>query len=614
MNIQRLHTFWQILLSRTRAPFIWFPVVLQSCILGSVPYLGVSTLFQLIFRQPFESLFLYAAFVALCAVLLVRQSREFWDFTAFRFRWNILFLLGLGLVVVLYRSPIYFHAIDDFVFHMIAGYYAGNLWSGNTFLPMDFGTYPFPLLQTMYYFFIDSIGIRASLFLFNLSKLFWFVHLNLRFRTLLFPQEKKKRIFVDLLFIFLYFLPEITLTHVTFMSDFYSVLFALEVLYLYLRKSSVGWMSIMMMLALFVKQSSGIFLLPLFAYFFFSRVRQIKANDIVLVSAFALPILVFHLATYIFTGNPLSFLLNSIFQSPLYAANNFRDGRWGPQGPLSALTWPVIFFRSSRYIEFWENMRLRAFFASFVALPYMLTIVALIKKRTLLLMIMLFSYVFWAFFSGYGRYHVAMSSVSIILLLWEFRKRLPRISGEIKTAVIIGVFSAICFLSVKNDYALRNFIIQGMRPPTVSPYLFQLYKEGLGLIGKDRYRDIYESTKKSYAGYDAILIHGRGVSTFYAFLANKYENKPVIAALSEKQASAILESPKISPLLKENLNRVNDFQTVLFIFDNNSEQEIGTLRLPDKFACGHLSRNKVVPQFQHPNYFNHVRDMRCTHL
>lgn len=591
--------------------FFWLPSVLISLLLGSVIYIALSLVVQLFTHQNFESAPLYILTSMVMWFFLRSYIREGWKVSDFTLRWSTGILVLLGGTLILYRSAIYFHAIDDFAYHMIAGYYLGGLVNGNSFMPFDFFTYIYPLLQTPFYFLIDSVGIRFSLFFLSALQFIWFLHLGFRFSALIFPTEKSKRVFLDFVFLFIYFIPELTLSHVAFMSDFYTVLLALEALYIFLKKLPGTWMFIFMLLALLVKQSSGIFLIPLFFYMYVKRFHDIRIKDYILFALFAAPVLLFVAVSWVHTGNPLSFLLNSYFQSPLYALDNFRDRRWGPVGFVSILSWPLQGLFSDRYVEFAESIKLKPLFSLFLSVPYIASLFLAIRKRKLIYFCIVGSYLFWAAYSGYGRYHVAMSCIIILLLIMEFSRYIPRLSFSWKKLFVGLAFSAVCFLSIKNDYALRSFILQTSIRHPISPYPLELYKHGLQQIGKDRYEDIYQSIAFSLENYDAVMIQNRGVSTFYALLANKFLGIPVIYAESSTARESILASNLVDKHLKVNMESIQEKEKILYIFDAGTTAEQGEKAFPSGFSCGQLCRSQRAPQFHHGNYFNLVQSTIC---
>lgn len=590
--------------------FYWAPLLLISLAGAAIPYLGLSTLYQLVFHQPFESITLYAAITIGLLFLSQKVVNTLWRPQDFQFRLTHL-LFFFCAVVVAYRSVIYFHAIDDFAFHLMGGFYAGRIWSESLFMPTDMSTYLFPMLQTMYYFLVKTVGIRFSLLFLSGLQLLWFLHLNNRFATLIFPKEKNKRYWVDLFFVFLFFLPELVSTHVTFMSDFYSTLFALEALYAFLRKGRYSWLIYLMTIAVFCKQSSGIFLIPFFVVFALLRLKSIQRTDVLLMIGLLLPVVIFHAASYLYTGNPTSFLLNSTFQSPLYPLDDFRDRRWGPQTWWQSLLWPLYGPLSTRYVEPIAIARLQPFFSLFVIVPFISSIFFAIKKRSLLFLVAVGSYLFWAFYSGYGRYQIAFTAMVWMLLFIELRKRLPGLNMNWKVFGFYVLFAFVCFSTVRADYALRGFFLERFFPPKISSYHFQLYKDGLGYFGRDRYIDIYRTVQDNFKEYGVIANGYRGIVTYYSFLANMFEDKPIVSAVTPEQLASILSSEKLNPLVTQDLRQVETYKPILLMADDGHLDTALKSEIYLTRNCIRLTRKKTAPQFQHDNFFNHVVEFTC---
>jgi len=597
-------------------------MIILKKIFNLIPYIFISYIFSSILLLAFIAVFkfnnewelflnLFHLLFFLISLLILRKYKNNFYIKNFQ-KFNYL-LCFFGLILILYRFPIYFHALDDYVLHMVSGYYALSAWSSNGFLSVGDSSYLYPLLQTAYYPLINNIGIRLTVLLLSLVQFIWFLGLNLRFNKLFENKNKLSHFYINLFFIFLYFLPELVLTHTLFMSDFYTVLFSLEITYLFLSKTgNKGLMVILMILAVLTKQSSGLFIVILFTYFFFSNFKKICKTDWTIISIIIFLIGVYCIRSYFETGNPLGFLYNGVFKSPLYNLINARDLRWGPVGWKEILIWPLVAFNDSKYIE-WIVLKkpVRLIFSLFLIIPYLTSLYLLIKKKKIIYIIIFSSLLFWSWQSGYGRYQTSMTAIIWILLFDNVIQFLPKIKNNLLSKIFIFVFATLCFMSIKNDYALRGFILDEFWPPKISTHYKRTYIEGLKLLGKDRYIDIYNSIDGVFDGYKQIVVVFRGGVTFYSFLAEKYNKIPVYSYIDKEQKEDILLSNKISENIKEKLSLDLKNKPILLMADLDAENQLKKSYIFSEMDCIKLNRDKIAPQFQSDHYFNYVEEYSC---
>ncbi len=521
---------------------------LISLIAASAIYILLGSLFQFVFQMPFESIVVFALIFLVVRFLLRKQiildSHKQSDLPT-------IVMLILGIILIFYRSTTYAFSFDDMVFHLPSGHYFGSIWLFKNFMPMDFATFLYPLLQVPYLFLVELLGLRAAILFLSTFQLLWFVGLSKRFALVIFPNKPKMRVSISLLFFVLYFIPELVATHVTFSSDFYSVLFALEASYAWMTKKSFGWMTFTILLAVFVKQSSGLFLLPIFVYFVITRLKTISLRDLLGVFPLVLSIAFYHIVLFISTGNPLAFLLNGIFHSPLYPIDNFRDMRWGPFGFMQIVIWPVVGNLTDRYSELTQKFKSKYFFA-LLSVFYIASAWVFVRTKKLVFMVLFSSYVFWAWQSGYGRYHLALVAIASVLLLNDFRKNIPKlgIRAIFVTTALVTVVSLVTF---RIDVGQRGFVLEKYFPPKVSPYYLSQFQKGLELYGQDKFYDTYLELSIETYDTSSIIVSPRGHATFEAFLLNRYENKPVYLKLTPEDSVRILASERVSSKIKENL-------------------------------------------------------------
>ena len=522
----------------------------------------------------------------------------------------------LGIVIIVYRALTYAHAIDDFVFHMPHGYFSLTVWKGIDFMPTT-ADYIYPLLQMIYYFFIDIIGIRLTLIILGLFQLAWFLNLNERYKYLLFGKYINKYLYVNLLFLIIFFLPELMISHVTFMSDFYKVILSLEVLYVFLSKKNIILGYLLIPVTILTKQSLGFMLIPIFLVFFIKNIKHFKEKN------FLLPVLVFYLLIVIFPvksffeiGNPIGLLFNNIFKSPLapYLSPRLADFRWGPRNIVETIYWPFISLFSGRYIEFLNvNKLIYAILPLFLGVPYIFALIQIMRKKQVSLNLVIFIYIlFWSWQSGYGRYQVALYSLIWIFILKQTKNLLFPLKNFIIFNLLLFFISAILFTDIRNDYGMRNFIFERFFPPKLLSYSIQLFKGGIKLIGKDKFSDVFWHIRDNYNDFNGIVVLNRGVSTFYALLGSKYKHLPVYSYVTDKDYERIIHSQSISTNIKNTLIKFKEKKRLLVLTVKDfPENVIYTTDISKHYTCSVITRNKLVPQFQHDNYFNYVREYNC---
>ncbi len=587
------------------------PYILIIYIFSGIPLLALISVFKFDNTWNFFLNLCHLLFFLVSSLIFKRFSKIFVVDDFKKYNWVLLFF---ALILILYRFPVYFHALDDYVLHMVDGYFSLNVWSNKNFLPMSMFTYLYPLLQVAFYPLISLIGIRLTVLFLSLSQLIWFLSLNYRFGKLFIGKNKSSFLYLNFFFIFLYFLPELVLTHTLFMSDFYTVLFSLEIVYLFLsRTGSKEFMIFLMIIGLLTKQSSGLFLIIFFSFFLFKDFKQIKKGNWLWLIFIVVLVLIYCVVNYIETGNPLAFLLNGFFKSPLYNFFSERDMRWGPVGWKQIFIWPLIAFFNSRYIE-WIILKFpeKIIFSSFLVIPYLISFFGILfSKKRFIYGLCFLSILFWSWQSGYGRYQIAMTSIIWILLINQLIGLLPRVKTIFASIILMFIFSSFCFISIENDYALRSFILGEFWPPKIDTYSKNKYLEGLALIGHDRYIDMFQSIKKNFDGYKQIVVVNRGGSTFYAFLANMYTHIPLRSSIEIEQKNKILFSDKVSQNIKDNVSSLYTDSPILLVADLDFESQLKSSWFYLSMDCHKLNRDKTVPQFEHEHYFNYVEEYDC---
>jgi len=402
------------------------------------------------------------------------------------------------------------------------------------------------------------------------------------------------------------------------MFDFIVVLLSAEILYIFLSKEKKELGFLLMPLAILAKQSLGLFIFPLMAYFFIINFKDLLKNRFLfLILFFYLIILSFNFRSYIELKNPLGGLYNNIFKSELFPKITPKESdlRWGPLNIKEIIYWPFIAQFSNRYIEFFSdiNYSKTIIYPLFLMVPYVLSFYLIVKRKNIFLNLIIFlSFIFWSKESGYGRYHLGLTFLSILILFYQFKDNIKLNIPNIITwmlLIIVGIYS---FVNIRLDYGMRNFFLINFFPPKVEKYYVDWFINGFKNLGRDRYRDIFNEidNKIDFSKYDGITVINRGVSTFYAFLISKKYHLPVFSYLSDKETKRLIKfkNLNIKNKIKTYLNLKNPLVLSVKDFSNDI---IYKTDLENKYKCQFIDRDKLVNQFFHPNYFNYVNEFEC---
>ncbi|MHB1651897.1 MAG: hypothetical protein ACYCVD_05380 [Desulfitobacteriaceae bacterium] len=140
----------------------------------------------------------------------------------------------------------------------------------------------------------------------------------------------------------------------TYMIDLLALPLLIHLLYLTLdssdEKAKLPYMSFLAGVVLSLKFTNVVFIIPIIMYEIYKDfISRRHKNLVQALSKWGLSFLMFSFALFPFslymlltTGNPVFPLYNQIFHSPYWASVDFKDGRWGPKGPIEMLLWPLL--------------------------------------------------------------------------------------------------------------------------------------------------------------------------------------------------------------------------------------------------------------------------------
>lgn len=544
--------------------------------------------------------------VVFFGVLFYYLSKKNWwkikNFSFQRLNWWLL-ILGGGLMIT--RGLIYFNALDDFTYHLPAGYYAYFQWQTEGTTAIGWSGL-LPLLQIGYYPLIEIIGIRLTLLLFTGIGLIWWSSLNCRLADL-WQLKKEKRFYLNLIFIIIYFLPELASSQMLLMSDFVTVLLAVEGMCIFWRqKGDYGLGLACGVLAFFAKQSTGAFIVPIFLYYGIKNWQKFKQNDWLIIASLGIVIIVYSLRSWLTIGTPTP-LLNNFWQS-LPSSAGSRDARWGPTNWREIVSWQMIGYYHPRFIEFLVELMKnfeKVFFTIWMSGLYLGSLVIGLKKKRGAELVIFASFILWALVSGFGRYRVALVAVAALLLFRDIQVWLPKIKHwplRVGLILIIGLF---VFRSARFDYAFRyDFFLQNLGNEHILD---------LTLLGHDRYQDLETQINLPTTKAKAIILQEeKSAADFYAFLLEKKYQLPIYKGLTiRSERTTTLNNPQLAQKVKSAIYAYEQLQNFVLVVDNlNHNQETDVFIQENN--CQQLAKPADLRQFNyHTSYFGTVEVWEC---
>ncbi len=553
-------------------PFLFF-----SLILTSIFYISLISVFFWIDVKPYSYLLSFILFIfAFCLMKRFKPAFE----TEKSGPW--LYLLLPYLLIIGLRFPIYPRVYDDIAYYLVAGEYTKNFWTNPHIFP-TYAIYWYNALPLYYSFLIELIGLRLTFLLTFLFSAFWMISLNLRFKKLV--KSKTSLLFLDFFFISFPFWPYLMVTHGTFMADFVSLVFVLEVFYQFVKAGKDKTFAfIALTAAVLVKHSSPFYVLPVFAYLLITNFK--KFNYWIVVPFFTF-ISSYFIRLYYEIGNPFfGSLFNNFFKSPIAPINTGLNLNL-PFGGLDfyqKLFWPLIAQFSGAFAEGFVSDYARYYFFLFLAFPYIFYFQRILRKPSYLLtktkktifeLILLSSFTFWSFHTGFARWVIPLMAVAWLTLILndefrflhlDFKKPQPKVIYYLWYFLIL----ALSLTSLKSDL--------GWRPYDNLPLFKQLYFQGWQLVGQDRLFDIKKEFADEFAGLQdyevvAVIRHFSEAGYFYAYMASFYGKKIITSVHNISYYENLLKSNQISANFKEKLRKILQTDKILLVMDSKVDSE-----------------------------------------
>lgn len=518
----------------------------------------------------------------------------------------ILFLFFL--IPILIRFPLIYPTFDDLAFHFIAGDYSINTWSGGNFLPMSWGTYYYPVVDMLYTPFLHVVGIRFTIFLYYLLVSIWLI--SIYSRLYLLAQSKTAKLLLTVIFLVTPFIPHLIATHGTLMTDYISLVIILESLYLFLSPNKNKTFAVIVsIVAILAKQSTAIFIFPIYAYYYYLHRRNIQWMYILL---FLFPALAYFVRLYIETGNPLFNLYNAYFKSSLYPINNFKDSHFGPTNLKESLSWPITGqFNAERFGQGYVAIYTKILFSPIYIIAFMSAIIMFIREKSLKYALILFSYIMWVYVSGYSRYYIPITVVVLIIILFDLKLKdtiINKLSPNFITILLVTI-GILVLSSLKTDFSWRPF--PSIASKSIQPYL-RAFKGGYPYVFKDTIQNFASYQSVDFSDYEALVVIQRGNSTFYSYLG--YLNGLVIVdAITNKVADNINNDNKISEKIKDNLVLEKYDNILLIVRDKYQHLNNEGLYIYKYFECVDIGNANSSPYLQESGAnFSSINLYSCT--
>ncbi len=416
------------------------------------------------------------------------------------------------------------------------------------FFPTGLHTFS-PLFEVLGAFVRRFLGYRLGT-LPTLMSYFIIIFYVYRFIRLLIPEffKKKPAILPFILFLNTIIVFELLAQMATYFVDITHTAFVVASLFYLFRfikeaKQKDAYVSSLIMgLALLGKMTTLIYVIPFVGILLYVIVIHRKWKVLIIcILLTSLPAVGFAFRLWEMTGNPLFPFYNSIFKSPYFSYQNFRNGDFGPRNAFEIIFWPVVsIFNKGRLGElerYFYDLKLSLFF--FVACNFGITAFRQpkITWEKLLSVFFFVSYYLWTAVFGYLRYAAILEIIGGVMLIYIWSN-----TARLKKVVNVFLYLLIAFFSVQNYKILKVNLDNeyAWRPPlirNVNLHLTQLkniFEDKLsissGLMRQINESDAFINCAPATSGYYTLLKVYKPVImshdlVFQYGMTKEYENK-----------------------------------------------------------------------------------------
>ena len=384
----------------------------------------------------------------------------------------------------------------------------------------------FPLGDRMYYIIRVLFGYRfgAMLSFFSPIVLFYQTKKILKILT-----NKSKICSMASYFIFL--ITSYSIFIGTYYIDCLCIIFTLQILVsiyenndIFKNKYKLYFLGLISGIAIAIKITQIFFIIPLYLFLIYKNRKDLKEihfkNIVVFGILNVLPCIVYMLDNYIQTGSILFPYYNAIFKSEYFGNYNWVDERFGIDGIISKIFWPLKKISANKYGD--ELVYIDIFFSLYFIGTICYFIYALIKHKRneifeLTILALILDFMWIEFLEGYFRYGsfvgivFGIINLSIIVRYIDLKLNGRKCfqSDVYKVSIIIVIFILIVWLITSCDFKNGTKIFKDKNNPE-----FEITIDGvwgasydcvgiISLVRKDNtpiynlHREYFESSEKA---------------------------------------------------------------------------------------------------------------------
>ena len=501
--------------------------------------------------------FLWGAILAaaVCTVILAKKFSKYCVFERIVTHRALLLYGTIFLVVGILRglAPDLSHDVSQGRVYWQTPGFADNI-DENVF-PAGF-TFFFPLSDRIFYYPRVLLGYRMGTLMNALVLILIFLQMYKLIHTLLGKRMEmlrknytEKAISRPIYGVLTYLMSEelfafvsITLFYAladlgTYMIDLFAIPLLLWLLQRVLDESQQSnraeqlFVALLCGLSFAMKFTNVIFIAPVLLVYLWQNRKEIRATTFVVALIVGLlPAAPYLLYAYTSTGNPVYWTFNSIFKSPYYPDENFKDLRWGPQNWVQVLLWPlhIILHPTERVSELsiWPQI--------YLMVGYLGGIYVIIKtwkehytRKATLFAALFFAFVLlWLKSTGFPRYAILCEMMAVVLGAYLI---VGGLAAKVKWKKLVAMILMVALLgqcAINTVGGALNYYDWSFRwkisPDTLSSEYKLNAQEAFrdrGLIGTDEQSDIFLSTHLRHSimkalDPDAPIVNGNYIVTF----------------------------------------------------------------------------------------------------
>lgn len=418
--------------------------------------------------------------VLIIFAILISKTRKYFELSELKINWKN--FLGLFVIIVIgcLKSVYPDTCADTWGYHLIVqrpgfrNYFVDHFGKG------FFQVYMFRLGDRLFTLFREILGFRYGTLLSTLILGLCYLQIQDLLKKYIEKNERSKSIAFKVLgctelWAFIIVLTHYTLMNVgTYYIDILSFPIGIEVLRklfetLYKKQNAgdIYYVAVLNGFWLALKMTNIVFIIPCVIMYIFLNRRHMTLKRLMISGLLAaIPCSIYLIVAFFDTGNPVFPFFNSLFQSPYYLIDNFKDPRWGGITLKEKLFWLV-------YLVYKPEYRSCEVFAeyTFVLVVGLLSMTLILlkciikvlnnkwefDKEVLLAFLMIGSSILWSFTTGYARYYafgMMLLGILAFYILNHYQSR-KLMSVVISVVTIIALAETGC--TVKHFFEGREF-------------------------------------------------------------------------------------------------------------------------------------------------------------